>query len=342
MPAAPSTDWKEIIAPDEAARFEGYAAVIAQIQQRFTRNDQVPRTLHNKPHVGARAQLIVRADLPVEFRVGIFATARTYDACVRYSNGGPKRANDHRRDVRGLAVKLLGVDGMKVIPGMESARTQDFLFIDAASFLFRTADDFIFFANAGLSPATLVPRMIGRFGFFGAISLLRKLAASVSKPVVSMATLRLWTAVPTRFGAYAAKFSLTPIASTVAVGPTKGENPLRGDLIARLQAGPVRYQLGAQLFRDETTTPIEDPTIEWREEIAPFVPIAELVVLQQDLLSEEGAKLEARIETLSFDPWHACEEFRPLGEIMRARSAAYRVSTIGRKAAPEPEGALDV
>jgi hypothetical protein len=44
------------------------------------------------------------------------------------------------------------------------------------------------------------------------------------------------------------------------------------------------------------------------------------------------------IESFSFDPWHALEEFRPLGNMMRARNAAYRLSTIERKAAPEPDG----
>lgn len=38
---------------------------------------------------------------------------------------------------------------------------------------------------------------------------------------------------------------------------------------------------------------------------------------------------------MSFDPWHALVEHRPLGSIMRARNAAYRVSTAARKATSE-------
>ena len=57
---------------------------------------------------------------------------------------------------------------------------------------------------------------------------------------------------------------------------------------------------------------------------------------QQDVGSEQGKKLSAWAEPLSFDPWHAQEEFRPLGAMMRARNAAYRVSTMARKASPEP------
>ena len=44
------------------------------------------------------------------------------------------------------------------------------------------------------------------------------------------------------------------------------------------------------------------------------------------------------MERLSFDPWHAGEDFRPLGNMMRARNVAYRLSTQERGAAAEPEG----
>ena len=42
------------------------------------------------------------------------------------------------------------------------------------------------------------------------------------------------------------------------------------------------------------------------------------------------------VESLSFDPWHALEAHRPLGNMMRARNHAYRPSTQERCAAPEP------
>jgi hypothetical protein len=57
---------------------------------------------------------------------------------------------------------------------------------------------------------------------------------------------------------------------------------------------------------------------------------------KQDVSSAEGKKLSERIESLSFDPWHALVELRPLGNMMRARNVAYRESTMERQAAPEP------
>ena len=52
--------------------------------------------------------------------------------------------------------------------------------------------------------------------------------------------------------------------------------------------------------------------------------------------SDVGKKLFDLVETLAFDPWHACVELRPLGAAMRARNPAYRESQKARQAAKEP------
>ena len=86
---------------------------------------------------------------------------------------------------------------------------------------------------------------------------------------------------------------------------------------------------GAPIGIDEvaTVTPIEDVTVPWPEAAAPFVTVARLTVPAQD-----PAAMAAEIEAARFDPWTALVEHRPLGEIMRARKAAYFASTQGRGA----------
>jgi hypothetical protein len=61
-----------------------------------------------------------------------------------------------------------------------------------------------------------------------------------------------------------------------------------------------------------------------------------LTLPKQDPESPAGREVGERASQLSFDPWHALEEHRPLGVIMRARAVTYRASVIDRKAAPEP------
>src|SRR5262245_56083005 len=66
--------------------------------------------------------------------------------------------------------------------------------------------------------------------------------------------------------------------------------------------------------------------------------VGRLTIPKQDMRPPRGQKLNEYVEALSFGPWHALVEHRPLGDMMRARNVAYRVSTQARKAAGEPDG----
>ena len=117
-----------------------------------------------------------------------------------------------------------------------------------------------------------------------------------------------------------------------------GPNALREDLAARLRKGALRYELRVQAYTDAVMTPIEDGSVEWKEGDSPFVTVADVVLPLQDVMSAKGRRVEAFVEKLSFDPWHASVELRPIGNMMRARNHAYRLSTMERGAAPEPDG----
>jgi hypothetical protein len=100
----------------------------------------------------------------------------------------------------------------------------------------------------------------------------------------------------------------------------------------------VVYDFRVQFYCDEARTPIEDGSREWKEADAPFTTLARLSLVKQQMNSPRGRRLAEMIEGLSFDPWHTTEEFRPLGNLMRARNHAYRLSTQHRGAASEPDG----
>jgi len=48
--------------------------------------------------------------------------------------------------------------------------------------------------------------------------------------------------------------------------------------------------------------------------------------------------VESQTQDVSFDPWHALEEHRPLGGMMRARKYAYFAAGKNREVSAEPEG----
>ncbi len=336
---APSKDWKEVIPADEATRFEGFAVQLRDLGRARARGGKAMRALHAKGNAGVEAELTVLPDLPEHARVGLFALPRSYPAWVRFSNGGGARQSDKKGDVRGMALKIVGVDGKKVIPGLEDEKTQDFLLIQSSAQPFSNADDFVWLVTAAARPLTLLPRLFGHFGLGAGFRLLRKFLGAINRPVVSLATSSYFSALPTRFGDYAVRYALVPRATAPAGAKPVGTVDYLGDELAtRLAKEPVIYDLKIQFFVDEVRTPIEDGSVDWLESDSPYLTVATLTLPVQDLKSTRGTAIAEFIEGLSFDPWHAQELLRPLGNLMRARNAAYRLSTRERGAAKEPDG----
>jgi hypothetical protein len=340
---AAGTGWKETIEEGEEAQLVAYAEALREVQRKQAAGGRAARALHAKGTAGVLGELEVLPDVPAHARAGLFASPAKYRAYVRFSNGSHQRQSDNKGDVRGVAVKVVGVAGKKIIPGMEDARTQDFLFIRTPTIPFRDAHEFVSIVTAAAAgQALLVPRAIARLGFGRAFELLPKLAKGLKEPMGSLAMTRWFTAAPIRYGEHAAKLALFPRQSTngAPAAPPEPRSPdwLGEDLAARLRDGDVAWDLRAQLWVDESRTPIEDPSVEWTEDRAPFFTVARLTLPQQDLSAPRARRVAEYIETLSFDPWHALVEHRPLGGIMRARNHAYRVSTGERKAAAEPDG----
>jgi hypothetical protein len=327
----PSKDWKETVAPDEAVKFEEYAQILAGLQRdRAKKTGAMSRALHAKQHGGLRAELEVES-LPKHLRVAAFSQVRKYEGYVRFSNGSGARDSDKKPDLRGLALKLLDVPGKKLIKGMEGEKTQDLLFINASALAFRTVDEFVFFMQASTSQALLPLRLFGRYGF-GTFGFMKRLLAA-AHAVKSLATETYFSVAPIRFGDYAARLSLVPAQTDV---PEKPSASLREELEGRIRKSPLVWTLRGQLFVSDDKTPIEDTSVAWSESDAPPVTLAKLTLPAQDPSSEDGKKTFELVETLAFDPWHACEELRPLGAAMRARNPAYRESQKTRDAAKEP------
>jgi hypothetical protein len=315
----PATDWNEQIPDDEVARFERYATMFGEMQARGGNRD---RALHAKANLGVEAELEVLADVAGEAKLGMFAEPKTYRAFVRFSNGSPRHQPDKSPDVRGIAVKVLGVAGKKLIPGMEDATTQDFLAIRTPVVPMRNADEFVTLVRAA-RPAALLPfKLIAALGFGRGLKVIKAALAGLKLPTAPLAATAYYSALPIKYGPYAVHFAFVP--------------DLGEALAARLRAGPVIYDLKIQFYQDATRTPIEDASVEWKAEDSPFVTVARLTLPIQDVTSTRGKKVAELVEQFAFDPWHAREDLRPLGNIMRARNYAYRVSTKGRGALPEP------
>ena len=246
----PSTDWKENIPPDEAAQLEALAEKIHALQLKATASTPAARALHAKGNAGVDGEFTVLGDLPAEARVGIFAQPGSFRAYVRYSNGAGRHQSDKRGDVRGVAVKLLGVPGKKLIPGLESAATQDFLMIRTPSQPFRNADEFVWLVNAAQSPALLPLKLLGHFGMGRGFRMLKQLLGGLSLATPSVATAAYFSALPIRWGAHAVRYSLAPeVEAAPGAGADGSSDYFHQELAKRLAAEPGELSLPCAVFR---------------------------------------------------------------------------------------------
>jgi hypothetical protein len=331
----PATDWKEVVAPNEKALFDGLAAQLREVQREKAKSyGSISRGLHAKGHVGLKAEVTVRDGLPTWARVGPFAAPGTLKAWLRLSNGGTAHQSDKAPDVRGLALKVTGVGGKKLIPGMEDAPTMDFLAILTQSMPFKAPETFVGVVRAANGPKLLIlPRILGILGF-DTFRVLGTMQKGMANRVESYVEQTFFSVLPIRWGDAAVKYSFLPVNPPKPATPVTSEHTrFADDVRARVSAAPLKWTLRVQPFVSEAETPIEDPTKVWE---SPWTEIADVTIPVQDPASETGKALSSLVETFSFDPWHAPVEFRPLGAMMRARGAAYRDSNIERKAAHEP------
>ena len=310
----PSSAWSERVSPDEEARFARQTDRLAAVHKAKNARWGVGRLLHRKSLLAIRASLDILPNLPPFARHGIFAEAKTYAALVRLSNGGMDVAANSKPDIRGFAIKVEGVSGPGALGG--DATSQDFLLINQDRFAAADFDVFVdFIVDASRGTALLLWALFRKFGVGGALERLKDVQATFGRPFAGFAGDTFDSVVPIKVGPYAARVRLTPTSAA----PVKGD--IAADIAARLASGPLRYDLKLQFFVDDTKTPIEDPTKPWAQSDSPDVTVARLTL----------TGLAGDVEKLRFDPWGGLEEHRPLGEIMRARKAAYHLSQKGRE-----------
>jgi hypothetical protein len=315
----PSTEWRELIAPDEAARFARGAKVIGDLQRSRSAKFGRGRALHRKQLMAVSGTLDVLDGLPEHARHGLFAQPGQHRVLVRLSNGSSDVQPNFVPAVRGFAVKVFDVSGPSALDSLTDH--QDFVMTNQDRFLTRESGEFFDLTEASIAgPLNVVPHLFQAQGL-GAFPRLGVLVTTLAAKFNGFATERFNTVVPLCCGPYAVKARLKPVGNPP---PANAFSDFVEDMRQRLAAGTVAYDLELQFFVDEATTPIEDASKVWPDAETPTVTVARLSLTTPD----PGADVQAEAER--FDPWRGLAAHRPLGDIMRARRLAYQVSQMGR------------
>jgi hypothetical protein len=329
QPPGPSTEWRERIAADEAERYARFAQQFAEIQARKSKRYGTGRTLHRKQLCAAQGTLEVLDGVPSWVRHGLFAVPHDYEVWVRLSNGGLDRAADKVPDIRGFALRVLGVRGDSAL-GNGPAVSQDFTLINQEAFAFPGSQQFIdFVVAASHGNAALFKHIFQRYGVLGAPRQIGKLLKTAGRPFSGFATETLFSTLPMANGPYAVRVRMLPSPSNGK--PESGaRNDWSADFAARLRKAPLHWDMQLQYFASEALTPIEDASVNWS---TPYTTVARLMLPKQDLDAPDAKAFAERVEASVIDPWQALAEHRPLGDVQRARKVVYFQSQKGRGAA---------
>jgi hypothetical protein len=298
-----------------------------------------------KIHAGLMAEFQVLPDVPEYARIGVFSEPRVFPTVVRFSNGESFNAPDKQPQPRGIAIKLVGVPGPKLLEDQKEAVTQDFLATShSVTSTVRNVAQFIAFMESNIEaehahlPLQLPFILARKLGVSETARILIALVRTVVfGKVSSLATEHYFSPAPIKFGPYAVKFTVRPSDGTRRASEHRPTDDfLREELADRLRSGDLSFEFVLQFYVDDRFTPIEDSSVPWEPEHAPFVTVARLRIPQCDLSDPRTKALSEAVNRLSFRPWHATEDHRPLGNVMRARKVAYQVSSDFRHHDPEP------
>jgi catalase len=275
------------------------------------------RDAHPKMHGLVKAEFVVEPDLPAELGVGIFSKPHAYQAWIRFSNQDAAIQDDNARDIRGMAIKLMGVPGEKLLDSQRDEQTQDFILISTNVFVTRDAVEF----------DKLIIAMTGslwqKIAFFATHwRVIWNLLISMRKFFNPLQT-RYWSTTPYLFGSTAVKYSAIPhFIDATAAPDSKDPDFLRHAMVRQLAQGEACFDFTVQLQTDAASMPIEDSGKEWKESQSPFRKVATIRIPRQEFDSEAQRTFG---ENLSFTPWHCLPAHRPLGGVNRARKIVYDV-----------------
>lgn len=312
----------EKLQPNEEAVAQNIAQVIEKsIREQYTAGNAL-RDAHPKAHGCVRAEFHVSKNMPAQFAKGVFMPDQSYQAWIRFSNASNDASSaDIDKDARGIAIKLLGVSGEKILESEKQATTQDFIMINHPVFFANDAKRYLSFIN-DVNSHNMIRKLHIPFalGFKGTMNALGARNSQIANPLYA----RYWSMVPYQLGLgndrQAVKYSVRACSATANNLPKNPSHDfLREALKNTLQQTDACMEFLIQP-RTSSQMLVEDSMTEWDEKAAPFYQVATIHIPKQNFDTPEQNKF---CENLSFTPWHALPAHKPLGAVNRMRKVIY-------------------
>jgi hypothetical protein len=306
--------------PDEEASLDSIINSMGTYMRTHYQPGTYQRAGNTKTHGILRGEVLIRDDIPADFKHGIFAKGQTFPAWVRFSGPGPDSPPDID-DVGfvSIGIKMMGVPGPKLMD--DEKFTQDMLGICTPTFV--TPD---VTANAQLQAWIVKGTPV--FYFFNRQHthlLDMAMQALWNETQRNPLEARYYSCVPYLLGeGRAMLYSVRPKLSFRSKIPRlpfrPPDNYLRDAMVVTLAQRDVEFDILVQQQTDPFRMPIENAAVRWPEKLSPFVSVASLRIPRQKF--DSPAQL-AFAHNLAYNPWHCIPEHRPLGNQSRARRRLY-------------------
>lgn len=341
----PYADDIETIPVDEARDIQRVLEALKLILARsHAKSGQFRADVHVKTHGYAQGEFRILPNLPDELAQGLFEHQRVYPTLVRFSNAASQSQPDAIPDGRGMAIKVLAVEGDVVSADEQHGPTQDFVMINHPVFFARNVKDYLrleqILAQADDSSLTKLQGALtgGDWNpFHWHWREMFAVAQIAGQFPGHVANTTYFSMAPIRFGKYVAKYRARPDRerdeSYLDFGRRLGSqaDAMRLALEETLRTQEVRFEFQVQLRTSERTMPIEDTSVEWPESESPYRTVAHLLLPCQEI---ELLRQQDAFKNLSFNVWHSLVAHRPLGGINRVRRWAYPFSSAWRRQEP--------
>lgn len=315
LPGGLALDPCEVREPDEGQLIDEILAIMRGMQRESWGAGPQLRGAHAKAHgvLWGRFEVV---KVPPALRHGLFATPASYDVCIRASSFPQAPTADHLPNIRGIALKVLGTPGRKILPTSDA---QDFLLITADQVSFGTVATFREFILSQASAR-------GMSWFTGPEAKKRvQIQARTTRPHANILGQDFSSTTPYRLGDQVVKYVVR--AAQVAMKRFPSGDHLKAVTVDQLAAGGFVLEFSVQVQNDPVAQPIEDASVGWSTEEAPPILVARIHLPAQEV---NASGRDAYGEGLQFDPWHCLPEHRPLGGLNRARGVIYQALAADR------------
>ncbi len=334
------SDALETLQPDEAKLGEEIVAqMTAKQAENAERHRHAHRDAHAKSHAVLKGRLRVHEGLPPELAQGVFARPGVYDVVARLSSAPGDIHSDTVPAPRGFALKIIGVDGERLVPDLGGAN-QDMLLVNIPVLAFGTIRKYKDML-ALLERNAAAPEALQKFTAATARGVRATVEAVGGTPGATVEGLARDNAhilgetfhsqAALRYGDHVAKLSLVPtgpVAELTGQPVEGGHSAMRDAVVAHFAQAGATYDLRVQLCTDVEAMPVEDAAVLWCPEASPHRTVATLEFAPQSAYSP-GRQVHGDVH-LAFNPWNGIAAHRPLGSIMRVRRLAYAASSAQR------------